>query len=48
MRLKYGLDERPPAKEMVLFGVQWFAVTIPVIVTIGKITAGFHFAVPEA
>ena len=48
MRLKYGLDERPPAKEMVLFGLQWFAVTIPVIVTIGKITAGFHFAAPEA
>lgn len=48
MRLKYGLDERPPAKEMALFGLQWFAVTIPVIVTIGKITAGFHFAAPEA
>jgi xanthine/uracil permease len=47
MQFKYGLDERPPAREMILFGLQWFAVTIPIIVIIGKITAGFHFAAPE-
>ena len=47
MQFKYGLDERPPIGEMILFGLQWFAVTIPIIVIIGKITAGFHFAAPE-
>jgi xanthine/uracil permease len=47
MQFKYGLDERPPAGAMLLFGLQWFAVTIPILVIIGKITAGFHFESPE-
>jgi xanthine/uracil permease len=42
VQLRYGLDERPPAGELALFGVQWFAVTIPVIIIIGKVAAGLH------
>jgi xanthine/uracil permease len=47
MQLKYGLDEHPPLPEFFLFGLQWFAVTIPIIVIIGKVTAGMQFAAPE-
>jgi xanthine/uracil permease len=44
MQFKYGLDERPPISETILYGLQWFAVTIPIIIVIGKITGEFHFA----
>ena len=44
MQFKYGLDERPPILETILYGLQWFAVTIPVIIVIGKITGEFHFS----
>lgn len=43
MQFKYGLDERPPLSETILFGLQWFAVAIPIIIVIGKITGAFHF-----
>lgn len=42
MQLRYGLDERPPAGELALYSLQWFAVTIPVIIIIGKVAAGLH------
>jgi xanthine/uracil permease len=42
VKLRYGLDERPPARELALYGLQWFAVTIPVIIIIGKVAAGLH------
>jgi len=44
MQFKYGLDARPPISETILYGLQWFAVTIPIIIVIGKITGEFHFA----
>jgi len=44
MHFKYGLDERPPFPETLLYGLQWFAITIPTIIVIGKISGGFHFA----
>jgi len=40
MEIRYGLDEQPPLGATLLFGLQWFAIVIPVIVIIGKITAG--------
>ncbi len=43
MRFKYGLDENPPLPEILLYGLQWFAVTIPILIVIGKITGAFHF-----
>jgi len=44
MQFKYGLNEKPPVRETILYGIQWFAVTIPIIIIIGKITGGFHFS----
>jgi xanthine/uracil permease len=44
MQFRYGLDERPPLRETILYGVQWFAVTIPIIIILGKITGSFHFS----
>ena len=43
MEFKYGLDERPPVLDTLLYGLQWFAVTIPIIIVIGKISGAFHF-----
>lgn len=43
MQFKYGLDERPPLWETFLVGLQWFAITIPTVIVIGKITGEFHF-----
>lgn len=36
MRLKYNLEDRPPFRELLLFGLQWFAVSIPSVVIIGR------------
>jgi xanthine/uracil permease len=47
MQLKYKLEETPPAGELVLFGLQWFAIAIPTIIIIGKISSGLHFTTPE-
>jgi xanthine/uracil permease len=43
MQFKYGLNERPPLGETFLYGLQWFAVAIPIIIVIGKISGSFHF-----
>ncbi|MFZ5595930.1 MAG: uracil-xanthine permease family protein [Bacillota bacterium] len=40
---KYGLDDVPPAAELILFGLQWLAISVPTIVIIGAVVAGFHF-----
>jgi xanthine/uracil permease len=47
VQFKYHLDDRPGWSEMLLLGLQWFAVAIPIIIIIGKITGGFHFINPE-
>jgi xanthine/uracil permease len=44
MQFRYGLDERPSLRETLIYGLQWFAVTIPIMIIIGKITGGFHFS----
>jgi len=43
MELKYGLEDRPGWGEMLLFGLQWLAVTVPSILIAGKVIAGFHY-----
>jgi xanthine/uracil permease len=48
IQLKYGLDDRPPAGAMMLLGLQWFAIAIPVIVIIGKIAGEIHSGSPAA
>ena len=42
MRLRYGIDDRPPFWELLLFGLQWLAIAIPGIVIIGKVVSGLH------
>lgn len=43
MQLKYRVDDIPPLSELLLFGLQWFAISIPGIVIIGKVVGGLHY-----
>lgn len=47
MELKYDLDTLPPAGETILHGLQWFALLVPVVIIIGKISGGLHCTAPE-
>lgn len=42
MDLRYRLNDLPPFKDTFFHGVQWFVLTIPIIVILGKITSDFH------
>lgn len=44
MQLRYGIDDLPPFWELLLFGFQWLAIVIPVIVIIGKVVSGLYQA----
>ncbi len=46
IRLKYSLDEAPPLPELLLFSLQWLAITIPTIIIIGQVVAVLHFDNP--
>lgn len=43
MEFKHGLDARPPTLELLLFGLQWLAISVPTIVIVGKVVAAIHF-----
>ncbi len=40
---KYGLDEMPPWGQWLIFGLQWFVLTVPPLIIIGKVVATLHF-----
>jgi len=42
MQLKYGHEDRPPFKEIIIYGMQWFAVTVPAVIILGKILGGMQ------
>lgn len=42
-KIKYGIDERPPLFENLLFGLQWLAITVATVIIIGKVVASLHF-----
>jgi xanthine/uracil permease len=42
VQLRYGIDDLPPFGELLLFGLQWFAIAIPAIVIIGKVVTGLY------
>lgn len=42
MQFKYGLNDKPKKTEMLLFGLQWLAVTIPSLIIIGDILGIFE------
>ncbi|MFB3924724.1 MAG: uracil-xanthine permease family protein [Syntrophales bacterium] len=46
MKMKYELDSIPPFIENLLLGLQWFAVAVPIIIIIGKITGSFYLNEP--
>jgi len=46
LRLKYSLDEAPPWPELLLFSLQWLAISIPTIIIIGQVVAVLHFDNP--
>ncbi|MEG6615774.1 solute carrier family 23 protein [Peptococcaceae bacterium 1198_IL3148] len=46
IKLKYRLNEVPPLPELMLLGLQWLAVTVPVLIIIGKVVAELHFNEP--
>jgi xanthine/uracil permease len=46
MQLRYALDEKPPLKETLLFGLQWFAVAIPAVIIIGRVVGHLQFPDP--
>jgi xanthine/uracil permease len=47
MQFKYDLDTLPPVGEAILYGLQWFALLVPVVIIIGKISGGLHCQAPE-
>ncbi len=47
IKLRYGLDDRPPAGETALYALQWLAISLPFVVIIGTVAAGHHGADPE-
>ena len=44
IKIKYGLDERPPLLQTLIFGIQWLAITVATVIIIGKVVAGLHYA----
>ncbi len=37
MRVTYSVNERPPFLELLLLGIQWMAIVIPIVVVIGRV-----------
>ncbi|WP_409199596.1 uracil-xanthine permease family protein [Methanobrevibacter sp. DSM 116169] len=37
MNFKYNVEDIPPKMEMLLYGIQWFAITLPIILVIGNV-----------
>ena len=46
VQFKHKLDDVPPFGEMLLLGLQWFTIVVPILIIVGKIVAGLHFADP--
>ncbi|QFY44694.1 xanthine permease [Candidatus Methylospira mobilis] len=42
IELRYGLDDRLPARETALYAMQWLAMSLPFIVIVGAIAATHH------
>jgi xanthine/uracil permease len=42
MELKYKLEDKPPWKENLLYGLQWLAVSLPAIIIISKVLGAMN------
>lgn len=41
--MQYGLNDKPSGRDMLLYGLQWFSVTIPSLIILSGIVAGMFF-----
>lgn len=46
IELKYGLEDRPPIIELILYGLQWLAVVVPIILILGRVVADLQYPDP--
>lgn len=46
MELKYKLDDKPSLSKLLIFGLQWMAIAIPMIIIVGKVVATLHYDNP--
>ena len=44
MKLIYGIDDKPKPAGLLIFSLQWLAVSVPAILIIGKVVAGISGA----
>ncbi|MEK6249322.1 MAG: purine/pyrimidine permease, partial [Planctomycetales bacterium] len=44
MQIQYVLDERPPLWKSILFGLQWAAIAVPIVITLGRAIDAIHAA----
>jgi len=42
MKFKYGINEIPPLEHLLLFGLQWLAIIIPIILIMGTAVTSLH------
>ncbi|HBB18019.1 MAG TPA: xanthine permease [Syntrophus sp. (in: bacteria)] len=47
MKYEYELDQRPTLLKSFLFGMQWAAIAISLIIILGKVAGSMHFREPE-
>ena len=46
MQYEYDLDQHPPFIKSFLFGLQWAAIAVSLIIILGKVAGGIHFSDP--
>lgn len=46
LNLKYNVEDKPPLLQMLLFGLQWQAVSMPMIIIVGKVVSTLQFSDP--
>ena len=42
MQIQYALDEQPPLWKSILFGLQWAAILVPSVITLGRAIDAIH------
>ncbi|KLK87312.1 xanthine permease [Methanoculleus sediminis] len=42
MEFSYGIDDRPQPASLLIFGLQWLAVSVPLVLIIGRVVAGLE------
>ncbi|BBB89976.1 MAG TPA: solute carrier family 23 protein [Methylomusa anaerophila] len=46
LHLKYNVEDKPPLGRSLLFGLQWMAIIMPMVIFSGKAVAGMQFSDP--